>query len=66
MSLTTKTLRIEFVTADGIFNLDMPLKYNNGAFKHNQKVFRHKGVKYRIITHFLAEDGVHRAYLMQW
>lgn len=62
MSLTTE--KVEFVTADDIFTLDMPLKYNNSAFKHNQKVFWYKKIKYKIITHFIAEDVVHRAYLM--
>ena len=64
--LIERVEKVEFVTADGIFTLDMPLKYNGGAFKHNQKVFWYKKAKYRIITHFLAEDGVHRAYLMKW
>lgn len=66
MTLTAeKSIQVEFVTIDGIFTLDMPLKYNGKAFKHNQKVFWHGKTRYKIITHFLAEDDVYKAYLMK-
>jgi hypothetical protein len=64
MSLTTE--KIEFVTADEVFTLEIPLKYDGKAFKHNQKVFWYNKIKYKIITHFLAEDGIYRAYLIKW